>query len=229
MNVADIMTRRVISIAPDATVLDAVALMLKHHVSGLPVIDRTGILLGIVTEADLLRRAETGTLRKRSRWLDAFLGPADAAKSYVHSHGMKISDVMTKQVVCADERQPLDEVVHLLEIHNVKRLPVSREGKVVGIVSRANLIRALASFYREPKTPLKSDLALRESILTEIYRQSWAIGTDVDVIVRNGVADVWGTISDIEQRKALKVLIESVPGVRTVADHLRWQNELTPS
>jgi CBS domain-containing protein len=229
MKVSDIMTRRVISIAPDATLLDAIGLMLKHHISGLPVIDHDHKLVGIVSEGDFLHRAETGTEPRRSRWFDAIFGPAEAAEAYVRSHGMKIGDIMTKQVVTANEQMLLDEVVHLLEVHNIKRVPVVRDRKVVGIVTRTNLMHALASMHRGTQKSNATDASLRERILREVDHQSWAVGAHVDVVVRNGLADLWGTISDIQQRNALRVLVENTPGVKIVVDHLRWQDTTSPT
>jgi CBS-domain-containing membrane protein len=229
MNVSDIMTRRVISVAPDATVRNAVDLMLKHHISGLPVVDAHGALAGIVTEGDFVRRPETGTERRRARWLDAVFGPAEGAKRYVHSHGTKVGDVMTRKVVTVDERESLAQVVHLMETHRIKRLPVLRDGKVVGIVSRANLMRALASVHRLSRPGATDDAAIRDRILAEIEQQSWSAGAQVDVVVRDGLADVWGTIADPEQRAAFKVLVADVPGVKTVVDHLRWDGDVTPT
>jgi CBS domain-containing protein len=229
MRVSDIMTRRVISIAPDATVLDAIRLMLKHHISGLPVIDHDHKLVGILSEGDFLHRAETGTEPRRSQWLDAIFGPAEAAQAYVRSHGMKIRDIMTKQVVTANEAMPLEDVVHLLEVHNIKRLPVVHDQKVVGIVSRTNLMHAFASMHLGTQKSSPTDTSLREHILREFDRQSWAVGAHVDVVVRNGLADLWGTISDLEQRNALRVLVENTPGVKIVVDHLRWQDTISPT
>ncbi len=229
MKVADIMTRRVVSVAPEATILDAVGLMLKHHVSGLPVIDDRGRLVGVVTEGDFLRRPETGTERRRSRWLDAVFGPAEGAKHYVHSHGLQVGQVMTDKVVTVAEHEPLDHVVHLMEVHRIKRLPVLRGHKVVGIVSRANLMRALASVHRGARAAAKNDAAVRDRILAEIERQGWSAGADVDVVVRSGVVDVWGTIPDPAQHDALKVLVKATPGVKTVIDHLHWEGDITPT
>src|SRR5690348_17164408 len=152
MKVADVMTRRVVSISPDATILDAAKLMLKHHISGLPVIDRDGGLVGIVTEGDFLRRPETGTAQPRSRWLDLFFGPAEGAQAFVRSHGMKVAEVMTPKVITVAANEPLERVVHLMEVHQIKRLPVLRGRKVAGIVSRANLVRALASVHHVADT-----------------------------------------------------------------------------
>ena len=148
MKVSDVMTRRVISVAPEATVRHAIRLMLQNNISGLPVIDDKGKLVGIVSEGDFLRRSEIGTERKRSRWLTAFLGPSEPAHDYVHSHGLKVKEVMTCDPIMVQEDTQLDQVVHLMESHNIKRLPVVRGEKVVGVVSRANLMRALASIHR---------------------------------------------------------------------------------
>jgi CBS domain-containing protein len=222
---SDVMTRRVISISPTATILEAIKLMLKHHVSGLPVIDRKGKLVGVVTESDFLRRSELGTERARSRWLVALFGPGEAARDYVHSHGLKVQDVMTRDPVVIAEDTALDQIVDVMERRNVKRLPVMHRGRVVGIVSRANLILALASIHRTVPTSQQNDAAIRDRILTSIHEQSWASGASVDVILHNGIADIWGTISDVAQRQALKALVESTPGVRRVEDHLTWQGK----
>lgn len=220
MKVSDVMTRRVVSVTPEATIRHAIRLMLDNHISGLPVIDDQGRLVGIVSEADFLRRSEIGTERKRSRWLDALLGPAEPANDYVHSHGVKVGEVMTRKPITVQEDTPLDQVVHLMEGHRVKRLPVVRGEKVVGIVSRANLMRALASIYRAAPKSSKGDAAIRSQILSDIAKQDWSLGVDVDVVVRDGIADIWGSIAEPAQRDALRVLIEKTPGVKQVAEHL---------
>ena len=153
MKVSDVMTKRVISIRPEATIRDAIKLMLKNHISGMPVINVKGKLVGILTEGDFLHRSETGTERRRSRWLDALFGPSEAAKEFVHSHGLKVKEVMSRNPLTVRENTPLDEVVHLMEHRNIKRLPVMRSGKVVGIISRANLMHALASLHRGARPP----------------------------------------------------------------------------
>ena len=225
MKVSDVMARRVISILPEASILEAVKLMLKNHISGLPVIDDRGKLVGILTEGDLLRRPEIGTERRRSRWLNALFGPGEAADAYVHSHSRKVKDVMTRDPVTVRESTPLHEVVHLMERRNIKRLPVTRAAKVIGIISRANLIRALAGLHRVGRASERSDSAIRNRILAEIGKQDWAYSAFVDITVRKGVVDLWGTITDLEQREALRVLAENTPGVKKIEDHLRWSNE----
>lgn len=226
MKVSDIMTRRVISVPPEATIVDAARLMLKNHISGLPVINDKGELVGIISEGDFLRRPETGTERKRSAWLAAFFGPDKFAEAYVHSHGIKVHEVMAPKPVTVGEDTPLDQVVHLMETHDIKRLPVLRSGKVVGIVSRANLMRALASHHRAVPDASTSDVAIRDRILGEIDMESWSAGVFVDVAVRNGVVELWGTIADAAQRQALTVLAEAVPGVKRVETHLTWRGEV---
>jgi CBS-domain-containing membrane protein len=223
MKVSDVMTRRVISISPQATILEAIKLMLKHHVSGLPVIDDKGKLVGIVTEGDFLRRSEIGTERPRSRWFNAFFGPSGAAKDYVRSHALKVQAVMTPDPVTVVGNTTLDEVVRLMEDRNIKRLPVMGRGNVVGIVSRANLMLALASLHRQALASPQSDVTIRDHILSAVHAQSWTADTFVDVTVRQGVANMWGTISDVAQREALRVLVESTPGVKRVEDHLSWR------
>ena len=220
MKVSDVMTKRVISISPETSVFVAIRLMLKHHISGLPVIDNHGKLAGILTEGDLLRRAEIETERRRSVWLDALFGPSDGAADYVHSHGLAVNEVMTREPITVTENTRLDEVVRLMENRNVKRLPVLRDGKVIGIVSRANLMRALLSIHRTAPQPSDDDAAIREHVLAEAGRHAWSSGAAIDVVVHSGMVDLWGTVGDVAQREALKVLAENVPGVVKVEDHL---------
>ena len=228
MKASDIMTRRVITVSPDATIMDAVRLMIKNRISGLPVVDGDGKLVGMVSEGDFLHRPETGTERKRSSWLAALFDPNSSAQSYVHSHGVKVQEVMTTNPVTVEEHAPLDEVVHLMEIHRVKRLPVLRRGKVVGIVSRANLMRALASVHHAVPEASKSDTAMHDRILAEIDKQDWAAGALIDVAVHGGAVDLWGSAVDTTQEEALKVLAESIPGVKQVHLHLIRTEELPP-
>src|SRR5262252_1567879 len=145
MKVSDVMTREVVSIAPEASVLEAVRLMLQHNISGLPVIDAKGNLQGVVTEGDFLRRVETGTERKRSRLVEFLLGPGRLATDYVQATGRKVGEVMTPDARTVGEDETLEKVVNLMERYRIKRVPVVRGDKVVGIVTRQNLMRALAS------------------------------------------------------------------------------------
>jgi CBS-domain-containing membrane protein len=186
------------------------------------VIDEAGALAGIVTEGDFLRRAETGTQRQRPRWLEFLAGPGKLASEYVHASGRKVSEVMTANVQTVGEDASLDEVVGLMERHRVKRVPVMRNGKVVGIITRANLLRALASVAPELAPATADDRAIRERLLAELKRQPWAPVAMIDATVRNGVVSLSGCVLDERQRDAVRVVAENVPGVKSIEDHLVW-------
>jgi predicted transcriptional regulator len=193
----------------------------------LPVVEADGTLIGIITESDLLRRPETGTADKHRRWYDAFFGPDKSANEYVHSHGSKVHEVMSREAITVDENTDLDHAVDLMEKHRVKRLPVLRSDKLVGIVSRANLVRALVGLHRSTPEASRSDLAIREQILDDIDKESWTAGASVDVVVRKGVVDLWGEVADPPQKEAIRVLVEAVPGVSEVFDHLSLSEQVT--
>ena len=222
MKAGDIMSPRVISIAPDANVLEAIQLMLDKHISGLPVIDKSGALVGVITEGDFLRRAETGTERKRPRWLEFLMGPRRMADEYIHAHARKVGEVMTSEPITIDESTPLDEIVQTLERKRIKRLPVMRGSQVVGIVSRANLLRALSTLGAAAPPPAKSDTAIRQQLLAEFDKLTWAPIALIDVVVKNGVVELWGTITEESQGEGLKVVAENIPGVTKVVSHLTW-------
>ena len=219
MQVRDVMTQNVISVSANETVLKAVRTMLQNRISGLPVIDAEGNLVGMVTEGDFLRRGEIGTQRRRPKWLEFLVGPGRLADEYVHTSGRKIEEVMTREPVTVTEGDSLETVVELMERRRIKRLPVLRDGKVVGIVSRANLMHALASLARDTEAPA-GDSAIRDSILAAFGKQPWA--PQVNVVVKNGVAELWGTIMDERERRACVVTAENVAGVKEVHDHLVW-------
>jgi CBS domain-containing protein len=214
------MTSRVISVEADASVIQAVRLMLQYRISGLPVVGLRGELVGIVTEGDFLRRGEIGTQRRRSRWLEFLIGPGRLADEYVRACGRKVGEVMTPDPVTITEDTPLDEAVDLMERRRIKRLPVVRGKRLVGIVSRANIMRALVSLAREANTRATDDAAIRERILIECEKQSWA--PMANVLVRDGVVELWGTLTDERERQAMIVAAENVPGVKAVHDHLVW-------
>ena len=222
MQARDVMTRSVISIDPDSTVLQAARLMLQHRISGLPVVDGAGRLVGILSEGDFLRRRETQTQRRRSRWLEFLMGPGRMAEEYTHSHGSKVSEVMTTEVQMVNEDASLDDIVQLMERHHIKRVPVMQDGKLTGIVTRSNLMHAMVSLARTAPPVAESDTAIREQLLAEIKRQTWAPAAMVDVVVRDGVVELWGTIFDERQRDALRIAAENIPGVKSVKDNLAW-------
>jgi CBS-domain-containing membrane protein len=222
MQAKDVMTRDVISVAPDATVLLAARLMLQHHISGLPVIDSSGKLVGVLSEGDFLRRQETQTQRRRSRWLEFLMGPGRTAGEYIHSHGSKVSEVMTEDVRTVGEDTPLEAIVELMERHRIKRVPVLRGKQVVGIVTRSNLMHAMVSLVRKAPPTTMDDAAIREQLLAEMKREQWAPAAMTTVVVRDGVVELWGVVIDDRQRQALTIAAENIPGVKAVKDHLVW-------
>jgi CBS domain-containing protein len=220
MQVRDVMTRNVISVKVDDSILSAARLMLQNRISGLPVVDANGALVGVVTEGDFLRRGELGTTRRRPKWLEFIVGPGRLAEEYVHESGRKVGEVMTPEPYTVGEDDSLETVVKLMERRRIKRLPVMREGELVGIVSRANLMHALASLAREAPAAAADDAAIRDRILAALAKERWAFA--VNVVVKNGVAEVWGTIMDERERQACMVTVENVPGVKAAHDHLVW-------
>ena len=222
MLAGDVMTRKVISVASDASAMQAGTLMLKHQISGLPVVDSSGVLLGIISEGDFLRRAELGTQRSRPRCLAFLIGPGRLASEYVHACGRKVKEIMTPNPYTVTEATPVTEVVQLMERHRIKRVPVVCGRRLVGIVSRADLLGALARLARAAETVATNDAEIRERVMAELRRQSWAPLDLINVIVRDCIVDLQGTITEDSARQAMVVAAENVPGVRAVHDHLVW-------
>lgn len=226
MKAHHIMTRKVIKVAPGASITDAARLMLDHHVSGLPVVDLKGTLVGIVTERDLLRRREIGTQRKRPRWLDFILGPGRQAEDYVHAAGRRVDEIMTRDVRTVTEDTPLSDVVVIMEKYRVKRVPVMNGNRLTGIISRQNFVRAVAGLARDVPDPTADDAHIHARILAEISRHDWG-PAGLDVFVRNGVVDICGVITDDRNRQAIIVAAENVAGVKQVHDHLCWVDPMS--
>ena len=227
MKAADVMTPDPVPISPDASITEAIGVMLERKFSGLPVVDARGSLVGIVTEGDLLRRTETGTQRKRPRWIEFVLGPGRLATEYVQTTGRKVEDVMTPEVQTVTEEAPLDKIVHLMERHQINRVLVVRENKVVGIVTRANLLHALASVAAEAKPGPATDTSIRERLYAELKAQPWAPVGLINVVVRNGVVHLSGTLFDERHRGAIRVAAERIPGVKAIDDHLVWVDPIS--
>lgn len=222
MKASEIMTPGVYTIKPDTSVRDAARLMIERGISGLPVVDAAGQVVGIVTEGDFLRRAETSTEWRRPRWLEVLLGPGRLASDYVRTHARKVEEIMTRDVVTVSADTPLQDVVGIMERRRIKRVPVVRDGAVVGIISRANLVQALARLAEEAPPSRPDDEAMRARIIAELEKQEWAPRSLINVIVRDGVAELWGTILDEKERDAVRVLVENVPGIAGVQDHMIW-------
>ena len=224
MRAHQIMTRSVITIGPDATILEAANVMLQHHVSGLPVLDAAGKLVGIVSEGDFIRRSEIATQRKRGRWLKVLLG--DSAVDYVHEHGRRVGDVMTCDPITVTEDASLEEIVDAMETNGVKRLPVMRGERLVGLVSRANLMHAVASLAREIPDPTADDDHIRSRVVAAIDKNDWS-PFGLNVIVRDGIVHLSGVITDERSRQATIVAAQNVAGVNKVHDHLCWVDTMS--
>lgn len=226
MRAMDVMTTNVITVGPDTIVQALATLLSERGISGVPVVDNTGKLIGVVSEGDLLHRAETGTerrtTRRRSRWLDSFAADQEAARGYVKEHGRTVGEIMTRELITVNDTTDLADVATLLETKKIKRVPVLRDGKLVGIVSRANLIRALAMTKSEPTTEAAGDdHTIREKLLAELKGQEWVHMWAADIIVRDRVVHLW--LSDDrsdDERQALRVAAQNIPGVRAVQEHI---------
>ncbi|WP_186420850.1 CBS domain-containing protein [Bosea sp. CS1GBMeth4] len=227
MNAGDIMTLGAATVRPDTAILTAAQLMLQHGISGLPVVDAGGRLVGMVTERDLLRRAETGTEQARPRWLAFLMDPAAQAEDYIRSHGRKVADVMTHDPESVAPETPIAEVVARMEARGFRRLPVVRDGAVVGIVSRANFLRVLARRLEDDAEVPADDLAIRRRILEEIGKQNWVSKSSVDVVVKGGKVELDGLVGDERVRDALRIAAQNVPGVQEVVDRIRVENLLS--
>ncbi len=219
MKARDVMVAPVITVRPDSSVHDVAKIFVDMHVSGVPVLDGHGKLVGIVTEGDLLHRTESGTERRRHWWLLPLLGDDTLALDYVKSHSRKVADVMTKRVITASPDTPLHEIATMLEANSIKRIPIVHNGELVGIVSRANLIQAVANPKATLDIPL-SDTTIREKIVSHLSQYPWGRSPLFNVTVRDGVAELWGFTQTDAEHKAMCVAAESIPGVRAVHDNL---------
>jgi CBS domain-containing protein len=222
MRAMDIMTSEVITVGEDATVPEAAKLMAERGISAVPVVDLENRIVGMVSEGDLLHRAETGTERRRSWWLDMVSSTNKLAGEYIKSHSAKVKDVMTRDVLSVTEETPVADIAVLLETNRIKRVPVVEDGKIVGIVSRANLVRALAMTITEGVgTAEVDDRTIRERLLSELKAQKWAEVSPANVTVKDGIVHLWSSFLSEQERRALIVAAENVPGVRRVEDHMR--------
>lgn len=218
MRARDIMTTSVVTVSPETDIAEAVKLMLDRQISGVPVIDDAGRLIGILTEGDLMRRAELDTGRQ-SWWTNPISSPEQEAKAYVKAHGLKVKDVMTREVVTINEQEPLDRIAMVFEERGIKRTPVVRNGKIVGIVSRANLLRSLA--LKKINDPAPSDSKIRAAILATAAEDAAIRVVLVDVTVDDGVVHLWGNTASEAEREAFRVVAENTKGVKEVQNHIR--------
>jgi CBS domain-containing protein len=222
MNASEIMTRNVVTLTRGTPIREAIRLMLDHRISGLPVVDAAGKVEGILTEGDLLRRGEIATERRRWPWLDFLLGPGRAASEYVRTHGRICEQLMSRDVISATPDTPLAEIVELMERRRIKRLPVIENGVLVGIVSRPDLLAAVARALDNPEAPAGGDDAIREQVLAELAKADWAPRSGLKITVVDGIVVLDGVILDEHERGALRVAAENVPGVKGIVDRLVW-------
>lgn len=219
MHALQVMTRPVVTVPADATVFAAADILLGARISGAPVIDPDGTLVGVVSEADLMNRPEIGTIPSKS-WLQRLLADdATQARDYVRSHSHHVADVMTREVVTATERMPLRDVAALMQRHRVRRVPVVRDGRVVGIVSRANLLQGLLARETHPSEAECSDEALRAKVTDELVRHGWISGI-ANAVVDKGVVHLWGVVNTTICKDAVRIAVENISGVRRVVNNI---------
>ena len=221
MRASDIMTTKVVTISPDLKVDEIARVLLEKGISAVPVADENGKVLGIVSEGDLLRRHENHTERRHSSWLSLFTSSEDEARDYAKTHGMTAAQVMTDKIISVDEETLVGDIAQLLEKRRIKRVPVIQDGKLVGIVSRANLLHGLAaSKDAGPAAPSVDDRQLRKNILAKLENENWISHGALNVIVTSGSVELWGWVNSEDERKALMIAVETVEGVTSVEDHL---------
>src|SRR5262245_22283124 len=220
MTADDLMVKNVVTVRPEASVQDIASSLLANRISAVPVVTEKGELVGIVSESDLLHRVESGTERRRSRWFAFLAGTETLAHEYVKSHGRTAADIMTQPVITASPKLSLNELAHLLESRRIKRVPIVDRGKLVGIVSRADLVRAFATAAATAPHPALDDATLRERVIAKINAEPWARPSLVNVIVHNGNVELIGIVASQAEKVALRVLTEVTPGVKSVTDNL---------
>jgi CBS domain-containing protein len=221
MRASDIMTTKVVTVSPDMKVDEIARVLLEKGISAVPVADENGNVVGIVSEGDLLRRHENQTERKHSSWLSLFTSSDDEAREYAKTHGMTAAQVMSDSLVSVTEETLVGEIAQLLEKRRIKRVPVITNGKLVGIVSRANLLHGLAAAKDSgPAAPSIDDRGLRKNILERLEHENWISHGALNVIVTNGAVELWGWVNSEDERKALLIAVETVEGVASVEDHL---------
>ncbi len=217
----DIMTTDIVTIAPSLRVEEIARLLLSRNISGVPVVDDRDRLIGLVSEGDLLRRTEGGTERQRSWWLSLLASPEERARDYIKTHGRTAEQVMTREVVTVTADISIGEIAQILERRRIKRVPVVEDGRIVGIVSRANLLHGLATHKeRISVTPSPDDRAIREQVQALVKRADWITHGSFNVMVAGGAVELWGWVDSEDERKALMTAVGELDGVKEIVDHL---------
>ena len=220
MKATDVMATKVITVRPDTPVATIAEVLLANRISAVPVVNDKDVLVGIVSEGDLIHRVEVGTERHRSWWLELLTGKEILAHEFVMSYGRKAADVMTRPVISVQPDTPLGDIAALLEKHRIKRVPVASNGKIVGIVSRANLIQALVNLNRAKTETSVDDLTLHSDILKQLRSKPWVDPSTISILVNNGSVELWGIVDSETEKNAIRVAVEVTPGVRQVANKL---------
>lgn len=222
MRAMDVMTSEVITVDENSSVTAVAKLLAERGISAVPVVDQDNRVIGMVSEGDLLHRTETGTERRRSWWLELITSTNQLAGDYIKSHSSSVKDVMTRDVISVSDTTPVADIAVLLETNRIKRVPVLRDGELVGIVSRANLVRALAMTINESSSSAEADdQSIRDKLLAELTAQRWSEVSPANVTVKDGVVHLWSSYLSEQEKRALVVAAESIPGVRRVEDHMR--------
>ncbi len=220
MKAVDIMVTDVIAVTPETNVPQVAALLLSHHISAVPVLDAEGRLVGMISEGDLLHRGEAGTAHERPWWLQMLASRELLAGEFLREHSRRVGDLMTREVVTATPETPVADIATLLERNRIKRVPIIDNGRVVGIVSRANLIQALATSRGTPIEPQPADAELREKVVSRLRSEPWVRPALVNVTVADGTVDLWGIVDSATEKRALRVAVEVIPGVRAINDSI---------
>ena len=221
MNASDIMVSDVITVKSSGTVQEAAELLLLNRISAMPVVDDSGKLVGMISEGDLIRHGDAGTAHERPAWLRLLMGREGLAAEFVKENSRAVADIMTREIISAEPDAPVADIATLLERHRIKRVPIVHNGKMVGIVSRANLIQALAAFRNKSLAPQRvDDKALRERIVARLKSEPWAKPSFVNVTVTDGAVDLWGIVDSSAEKEALRVAVQVTPGVKAVNDNV---------
>jgi len=220
MKAEDVMVSTVITVGVNASIGEVAAILLNNHISAAPVVDEKGELVGIVSEGDLMRRPEIGTTKRHSWWLELISNKWGSATEYIKSHSRKVADVMTRDLITAKPDTPLGDIAGLLERNQIKRVPIVEGGKLVGIVSRANILQALSSATRKlPSLMTADDSELRRKVVSQMASEPWR-PTMLTVTVQDGTVDLWGLVHSVEQKKAAQFAAETTPCVRAVVNNI---------
>ncbi len=216
----EVMTKDVITVGPDTTVGEIAALLVRHRISAVPVVAAENRVIGIVSQTDLANRSETDTEKRRKWWLDIFADADAKAREYVKSHGRKAKDIMTRFVISVPPRASMAEVADLLDTHRIRQVPVMEDGKLLGMISRTDLVRKLAEVAVVAPAARPDSGTLQKAIWQRIHEQTWLKSAYVSVSTKDGIVELWGAVDSDQQRQALRVLVEGVAGVQRVEDHV---------